>query len=68
MNYDRYVILSSPYGDIFIKDDNAYVLPQATVSTLGGVKLSDGGGVGMDEHGNMVISTVENSDIENLFT
>ena len=48
-------------------DDNAYVLPEATESTLGGVKLSTSGSVQMDENGHMVITTVDESEIEDLF-
>lgn len=49
-------------------DDNAYVLPEATTETLGGVKLSSGGSVQLDENGNMVITTVDDSDIDDLFS
>ena len=49
-------------------DDNAYVLPQATEDTLGGVKLSSNGAVSVDNDGNMIVATVEDSDIEALFS
>ena len=48
-------------------DDNTYVLPAATEDTLGGVKLSKNGSIGMDAEGNMNIATVSNDDIEALF-
>lgn len=48
-------------------DDNTYVLPAATEDTLGGVKLSKNGSIGMDTEGNMNIATVSNDDIEALF-
>lgn len=48
-------------------DDNTYVLPVATEDTLGGVKLSKNGSIGMDTEGNMNIATVSNDDIEALF-
>lgn len=48
-------------------DDNAYVLPEATVDTLGGVKVSQSGSVQLDENGNMIISTVTEEDIAKLF-
>lgn len=45
-----------------------YVLPEATTTTLGGVKLSTGGGgITMDADGNMVVSTTDDNDIEDLF-
>lgn len=46
---------------------NKYVLPEATVDTLGGIKLSNNGSVSLDSEGNMVISTTSDEDIENLF-
>ena len=49
-------------------DDNAYVLPEATTSTLGGIKLSTDGGVTIDENGHLSVSTVDSDDIAALFT
>lgn len=48
-------------------DDNAYVLPEATADTLGGIKLSNNGSVVMDENGNIDVSTVSSDDISALF-
>lgn len=49
-------------------DDNAYVLPTATEELLGGVKLSSDGSVTLDEDGNMIVATIEGSDINDLFS
>lgn len=48
-------------------DDNAYVLPEATPDTLGGVKVGVDGSVQLDENGNMFVTTVSDDDIEALF-
>lgn len=48
-------------------DDNAYVLPEASADTLGGIKLATDGSVTIDENGNIDVTTVDDSDIEALF-
>ena len=47
---------------------NKYVLPEATVDTLGGIKLSNDGAISLDADGNMNIATTSDEDIENLFS
>jgi len=47
---------------------NKYVLPAATEDTLGGIKLNSNGSVTLDENGNIVIASISNEDIENLFS
>lgn len=49
-------------------EQNKYVLPQATESTLGGIKLNRDGAVTLDENGNINIATISSEDIENLFS
>lgn len=49
-------------------ENNKYVLPEATVDTLGGIKLASDGAVTLDSKGNINIATTSNEDIEALFS
>lgn len=49
-------------------ENNKYVLPEATVDTLGGIKLASDGAVTLDSEGNINIATTSNEDIEALFS
>lgn len=49
-------------------ENNKYVLPEATVDTLGGIKLASDGAVSLDSDGNINIATTSNEDIEALFS
>ena len=49
-------------------ENNKYVLPEATVDTLGGIKLASDGAVTLDSEGNINIATISNEDIEALFS
>jgi len=49
-------------------ENNKYVLPEATVDTLGGIKLANDGAISLDDDGNINIATVSNDDIEALFS
>lgn len=48
-------------------EQNKYVLPEATATTLGGIKL-DSDSFSINEEGKMELSTIEDGDIESLFT